>query len=251
MSSFDLTSQAYSEAQGKDFYRRLMEKLKTSPEVTSAGTAKLVPLSLNRMSLKVMLEGIDPTISYQKAVEFNYVGPGYFPTLGIPVLRGREFTERDDEKAPGVAVVNETAAKLIWNNMDPIGKRFQQVDFQGLTDFFEVVGVVRDSKYRTLGEDPQPFIYFSTVTALRSGARGPSQAERRLASGGGPDSTRSTSVGPELTGRDQVDEGFDRHRVSDASFGRDGSRHPWLDRTRDVERRCLWCHCLHGQPSHS
>ena len=163
VASFDLTSQAYSEEQGKDFYRRLMEKLKTSPEVTSAGTAKLVPLSLNRMSLKVMLEGIDPTVSYQKAVEFNYVGPGYFPTLGIPVLRGREFSERDDEKSPGVAVVNETAAKLIWNNMDPVGKRFQQVDFQGLTDFFEVVGVVRDSKYRTLGEDPQPFIYFSTL----------------------------------------------------------------------------------------
>jgi predicted permease len=161
--SFDLASQGYNEIKGKDFYRRLMEKLKSSPEVASAGTAKIVPLSLNRMSLRVALEGRDPTQGYQKPVEFNYVGPGYFPTLAIPILRGREFTERDDEKAPGVAIVNETAAKMVWNNVDPIGKRFQQVDFDGLTQFYEVVGVARNSKYHTLGEDPEPFIYFSTL----------------------------------------------------------------------------------------
>jgi putative ABC transport system permease protein len=161
--SFDLASQGYNEAKGKEFYRRLMEKLKSSPEVATASTAKIVPLSLNRMSLRLALEGSDPTQGYQKPVEFNYVGPGYFPTLGIPILRGREFTERDDEKAPGVAVVNETAAKMVWNNQDPIGKRFQQIDFDGLTQFYEVVGVARDSKYHTLGEDPEPFVYLSTL----------------------------------------------------------------------------------------
>lgn len=160
--SFDVASQGYSEAQGKDFYRRLLEKLKTSPEIMTAGAAKLVPLSLSRMSLKVTLEGSDPAEGYQKPVEFNYVGPGYFPTLGIPILRGREFDVREDENAPGVAVINETAARMVWNNVDPVGKRFRQVDFDGLSRYYEVVGIAHDSKYHTLGEDPQPFIYLST-----------------------------------------------------------------------------------------
>lgn len=160
---FDLASQGYSEARGKDFYRRLTERIKTSPETMTAGTAKIVPLSLNRMSLLVTLEGTDPAQAYKKPVEFNYVGPGYFPTLGISVLRGREFNDEDNESAPGVAVINETAARLLWKNDDPLGRRFRQVDFDGLSQFYEVVGVARDSKYRTLGEDPLPFIYLSTL----------------------------------------------------------------------------------------
>jgi predicted permease len=161
--SFDLASQGYSEARGRDFQRRLLEKLKTSPEVMTAATAKIVPLSLSRMSLLVTREGTDPSEVFRKPVEFNYVGPGYFPTLGIPILRGREFSENDSEKAPGVAVINETAARLVWANVDPVGKRFRQVDFDGLSQFYEVVGIARDSKYRTLGEDPEPFIYLSTL----------------------------------------------------------------------------------------
>ena len=161
--TFDLASQGYTEAQGIDFQRRLLEKIKTSPEIATAGAARIVPLSLNRMSLLVTLEGTDPSEAYKKPVEFNYVGAGYFPTMGIPIMRGREFSDNDDENAPGVAIVNETAARMLWTNGDPIGKRFRQIDFDGLSQFYEVVGIARDSKYRTLGEDPEPFIYFASL----------------------------------------------------------------------------------------
>lgn len=76
--SFDLASYGYTEAQGRDFQRRLMEKLKTSPEVMTAATAKIVPLSLSRMSLLVTLEGTSPSEVFKKPVEFNYVGQAIF-----------------------------------------------------------------------------------------------------------------------------------------------------------------------------
>jgi predicted permease len=113
---------------------------------------------------------------FRKPVEFNYVGPGYFPTLGIPILRGREFSENDSEKAPGVAVINETAARLVWANVDPVGKRFRQVDFDGLSQFYEVVGIARDSKYRTLGEDPEPLQHYDPEMVVHLRPQGDPQA---------------------------------------------------------------------------
>jgi putative ABC transport system permease protein len=82
------------------------------------------------------------------------VGPDYFRTMGIPLVRGREFNAQDRPGAPGVAIINEALAKRFWPGRDPIGRRLIVGDAH-----LEVVGVVRTGKYRTLGEGPLPFLY--------------------------------------------------------------------------------------------
>jgi predicted permease len=86
----------------------------------------------------------------------SQVGVGYFETLGIPLLRGRSFTESDREGAPMVAIVNETMARRLWPGEEAIGRRFRCF---GEKWIIEVVGVARDAKYFSIGEDPQPFFY--------------------------------------------------------------------------------------------
>jgi predicted permease len=83
------------------------------------------------------------------------VDPGYFKTMRIPILRGREFTDSDDKTAPQVAIINQAMASRYWPREDPLGKRF----FAGSQDgpLLEVVGVMQDGKYNTIGEDPQPY----------------------------------------------------------------------------------------------
>jgi putative ABC transport system permease protein len=106
------------------------------------------------------------------------IGPGYFRCLGIPVLRGREFTAQDRTGAPRVAIVNEAFARRFWPDRDPLGKRLSIEGPEG--NFMEIVGVVKDGKYTTLGEDPLPWFatpigqtYVSDmVLVLRTGAGG-------------------------------------------------------------------------------
>jgi predicted permease len=93
----------------------------------------------------------------QRAADpLNQVGPGYFETVGIPILRGRALAETDRANAPMVAVVNETMARRLWPDQEAIGKRFRCF---GQDWIIEVVGVARDAKYVTIGEDPQAFFY--------------------------------------------------------------------------------------------
>ncbi|HZF40284.1 MAG TPA: FtsX-like permease family protein, partial [Blastocatellia bacterium] len=89
-------------------------------------------------------------------VQLNKVGLRFFETLGIPLITGRDFTERDGENAPQVVIVNETMARRFWPGQNVIGKRFK---FFGEEFYREVVGVARDTKYNRLTEANTPFIY--------------------------------------------------------------------------------------------
>jgi putative ABC transport system permease protein len=93
-------------------------------------------------------------------VQITVVGPHYFETLGIPLLRGRVLGDIDQPNTPAAVVINETMAKRFWPDRDPIGKRFK---FFGQDNFQQVVGVAKDSKYNFIGEDPLPYIYQSTT----------------------------------------------------------------------------------------
>ncbi len=92
-------------------------------------------------------------------VSRNFVSPDYFRVLRIPLLRGRVFDERDRAGAPPVAIVNETMARRAWPGQDPVGQLLQPRTGRPLL----VVGLVRDTKYRTIGEDPTPFVYISAA----------------------------------------------------------------------------------------
>ena len=88
-------------------------------------------------------------------VSQNWVGPDYFATVGVRVLRGREFRSTDRAGTPGVAVVNETLAHRFWPGQDPVGK---SLSYAGEADI-QVIGLVRDHRARTPAEQPRPMIY--------------------------------------------------------------------------------------------
>jgi predicted permease len=94
-------------------------------------------------------------------VLFNRAGPGYFRTMGIPFVAGRDFDPHDDLGAPKVAIVNEVFAKKIFQGKNPIGRTFRREEFGDTPDSqFVVIGLVRNTKYYELREDFQPVAYF-------------------------------------------------------------------------------------------
>jgi hypothetical protein len=86
------------------------------------------------------------------------VTPRYFETLHIPILEGREFTPDDNEKAPSVLIVDQTAARRYWPGQDPLGKKLRVVGYGGL---FTVVGVARNSTHTFVNESPGPMVHMS------------------------------------------------------------------------------------------
>jgi predicted permease len=159
--SFDLALQGYDEARGKQFQEEIIEKVRELPGVSSAALTTFVPLSLNYSSNGVHAEGkpAERGANVENAMTAT-VGVGYFETMGVSLLAGREFTEQDTEKSQRVTVVNETFVKKLFPELgsaeDVIGKR---VSFEGPAGpFMTVVGVVRDGKYFNISEAPRSFM---------------------------------------------------------------------------------------------
>jgi predicted permease len=134
------------------FAEELIAEVERLPGVTAAGTAWIVPLQMRGTSTTVSLPATG-TEESRLTTLWNVVSPGYFEALGLPMVRGRAFTERDRAGAPEVAIVSETFAERAWPGEDPIGRSFVNRDRT-----MQVVGVARDSKYRSIGEAPQPFL---------------------------------------------------------------------------------------------
>lgn len=149
--------------QHEEFYRALKLRTEALPGVRSAAFTTNTPLSVLEYSIEfVAAEGHDsaPPEDWPQA-DTIAVGPGYFETLRLPLAHGRGFDERDTQDSRRLAVVNETLAGTLWPGERPgavLGKRMR---IQGSEEMLEVVGVARDSKYRTLGEPPHPFLYQS------------------------------------------------------------------------------------------
>ncbi len=153
--AIDLISAGYTPARAQTFQDALLERVRALPGVESAAFAKMTPLSyVSSASAPIVVDGYAPPPEESPTVEYNEVGADYFVTMGIPLVDGREFTRADDEQAAPVAVVNETMAQRYWNGRNPLGERLQ---FKGR--WLRVVGVVKDSKYSSVREDPTPFFF--------------------------------------------------------------------------------------------
>src|SRR5262249_33778795 len=128
MFSVDLELQGYDEARGRRFQKQLIERLRQLPGGHSASFSSHVQLGYNNYSGEGFNSSGVPTgggTNEDSTSFYNNVAADYFKTLGIPLLQGREFNERDDENAPRVAVVNETMARKLWPNDSPLGKQFR------------------------------------------------------------------------------------------------------------------------------
>jgi len=150
-----LVAAGYDVPRAKIFQDELIDRLSALPGVESAAFASVTPLGYaTYSSTAIVVDGYQPSLEEQPEVEYNQVSPGYFATLGIPLFSGREFTRRDDENAPLVAIVNQTMVRHYWGGQDPVGRRLQ---VKGR--WARVVGMAADSKYESMGETPKSFFY--------------------------------------------------------------------------------------------
>jgi predicted permease len=140
------------------FFDELMDRVQQLPGLESAALARVAPLTREREGGRVWRAG-EQGDERAITVSRNFVSPDYFRVLGIPLLRGRVFDERDRAGAQPVAIVNETMAAQTWPGQDPVGQLLQGRTGRPLL----VVGLVRDTKYRTIGEDANPFVYISAA----------------------------------------------------------------------------------------
>jgi putative ABC transport system permease protein len=157
--SIDLESGGYRGDRGGAFHNTLLDRLERAPGIAAATIVDIVPLTLsNRVG--PMIADSPSSSGAPPMVYRNRISRGHFRTLGIPLLGGRDFDSRDRADATPVAIVNETLAARFWPGDNPIGKRLR--DWNGREPsgpWLEVVGLARDSKYVTLGEDPKAFMY--------------------------------------------------------------------------------------------
>jgi putative ABC transport system permease protein len=160
LASVNLRPYGYTEETGTEFYRQLTGRLRSLPGVQSVTFAAAVPLSGNVDRNRFVIPGHEPS-SEQPGISLdtNIVGPGYFSTMGISILRGRDFGLQDAQPgAQPVVVINQTMARRFWSGEEPVGQQIR-VGVNG--PFLEIIGVVRDSKYYALAEEPMPYVYGS------------------------------------------------------------------------------------------
>jgi putative ABC transport system permease protein len=163
MMSFDPRLIRYDAAQGKEFYRRLVDQARAVPGVKSAAMGVTMPLALNQRAffIEVAREGEQRSKDDQQKDHFlhDIVDEHFFETMAIPIVRGRGFLASDTADSPPVAVVNEALAEKYWPGESAIGKRIQIETGDRETRWVEVVGVARNCKYVWLTEAPTAYLY--------------------------------------------------------------------------------------------
>jgi putative ABC transport system permease protein len=171
--SINLPRKKYPEAEKQAaFYQQLITKVSTLPGVQTVGASNVIPLGDNDFVLGFVIEGRPPVpAGASQSTNYFAVSADYFKAMGIPLLRGRVFTEQDTKTTTRVAVINETLAKKFFPNEDPIGKRIHVTN--GPTTFREIVGIVGDVKQYGLDQETtmqtyepytqEPFTFMSLV----------------------------------------------------------------------------------------
>jgi predicted permease len=143
------------------FYRELLENVKALPGVTSAALSATAPFSDRELGINVSVDGYSLRDGESAHAFFNSVTPGYFETLRLPMLQGRDFSPQDDQNSPPVAVINDTMARHFFGNRNPLGGTFRFIE--GNRPPLKIIGIVADSKYHSLRENTPDFIYIDRL----------------------------------------------------------------------------------------
>ena len=152
----------YSVEESKRFYAELARRVASLPDVDSAAVAHLVPLSDSGYSTGPLIKEGEAAPAPNQGLYVNYssIGVRYFETMGTRLLLGRDFTEHDSADAPQVVIINQELARRLYGSAEnALGKRFHLEDASRPP--FEIVGVAADGKYRSLYEDPRPYLFLS------------------------------------------------------------------------------------------
>jgi predicted permease len=157
--SIDPSLNGYKLNQSLAFFQNLQERIATIPGVRSVSMAEIGLMTGDRSRSNIRMEGYQSKEDEDMSPYTNGIAPEYFSTLGMPLVAGRDFTEKDGPGAPKVAIINETMARYFFGNNNPLGRHFA---FGGRSDKpldIEIVGVVRDGKFVEYREKPLRFIY--------------------------------------------------------------------------------------------
>src|ERR1700678_1440925 len=148
----------YNQSQTRDFYKNLLQRVRVLPGVVSASTANATPMGYYNNFDSLAIEGYQPPPGQPAPASlYNTISTDYFPTMGVSLLRGRNFTEADDESGQYVPIVSEAMAKQFWPDKDPIGRQFQMT-----TDpkhSLVIVGVAKDIRFNGLTGPFSPMFY--------------------------------------------------------------------------------------------
>jgi predicted permease len=158
MASMDLGLNAYEPSRARQFRQQLVERARALPGVEAATLGTFVPFATYSFMTAAWPEGrVVRGIQDATIMPYGLQDPDYIKTMGMTLARGRDFVEQDTASAPPVAIVNEHMAALFWPGQNPLGKRLFSID-GGNPVPSEVVGVVRNGRYKMVGEMPSPFL---------------------------------------------------------------------------------------------
>ena len=170
-------SSGYKPEQYADLNKRLLERLNSTPGIRSASVAGSGFRSGSSRTCCIAVEGYTPGKDEDRQIQIVEVAPGYFSTMGLPLLMGRDFAPSEVENKPGVfpkfAIINETMARRYYGQTNPVGRRFGWGDQKVVYDT-EIVGVARDANYGNLREKTKSLIYYpsedGTLLVVRAGS---------------------------------------------------------------------------------
>jgi predicted permease len=161
-----LLSAGYDTSRARIFADQLVDHLRATGAVDSVALAQATPFNPSGpyALAPIATDSYQPAKDEQPAAAYNAVSPGYFGTLGIPLIRGRDFTHADDDGSTAVSIVSEGMAARYWPGGDPVGRRLKVRD-----RWTQVVGLVKDIKYQSLGRPAEPLFYVPLRQRMSTG----------------------------------------------------------------------------------
>jgi len=159
----DLSELRYPDGERRSvFFDEVLFRIRALPGVQSVAVAGNLPFTYNGDSMSIAVEGIpDPPPGQWPDVIYRAIGPGYFSTMGIPMIRGRDFTDQDKADSKNVVVISEKTAQHYWPGKDPIGKRLKPGATTSDVPWREVIGVVKDVRQNDFIAQPKMQMYFT------------------------------------------------------------------------------------------
>src|SRR6516165_8123910 len=163
LAQFDFSTAGYDAQRTDSFCRRLRERLEQLPGVIAVSYDDSVPLGFQGGNWETLeVEGYVPGRNENMKIYRDLVSPGYFDSMKIPLLEGRDFNWHNDRTSPRVMIVNQEFVRRFLAKRDPIGH-----EVHGWGQWFTIIGVVKDSKYHRVTENPQPYFYIPVRQIFR------------------------------------------------------------------------------------